>query len=325
LSIKERCFQKGGNLLASLRGEGNAIALDQISTASLGTVTPQLDLTIHWQPQGALMVKSDADGIAVDILPLVSAQNGNTTFVIPGSSIKGALRSQAERIMRTVLSTHQIVDGFNDQVEVPMVTEIFGKSPRKDVPGNIGLLYIEDCYAKLSMKADEWEKVRASKESSDLRKNLDDLAILNVANAKLKHTQQAFHVAIDRWTGGAADNFLYSNLEPMNVDWEPIQISLKLPQRNESELKSYLALLFLLIRDLQSDRIPLGYGVNRGMGAIAISNIKLTGSGLDTLLPSLNFPLDLQGGNTADLGQEVLQQLTSAWQAKIIQLQQEAN
>jgi CRISPR/Cas system CSM-associated protein Csm3 (group 7 of RAMP superfamily) len=177
------------------------------------------------------------------------------------------------------------------------------------------------------MKADEWEKIRASTTSGDLRKNLDDLAILNAANAKLKHTQQAFHVAIDRWTGGAADSFLYSNLEPMNVDWEPIEISLKLPlklpQRDEPELKSYLALLFLLIRDLQSDRIPLGYGVNRGMGAIAINNIKLTGSGLETLLPNLNFPLDLQGGNIGDLGQEILQTLTDVWIDKITKIQSE--
>jgi CRISPR/Cas system CSM-associated protein Csm3 (group 7 of RAMP superfamily) len=322
LSIKERCFQNRENLLASLRGEGNAIALDQISTASLDTETPQLDLTIHWQPQGALMVKSAADGIAVDILPLVSAKNGKTTFVIPGSSIKGALRSQAERIMRTVLSTHQIVDRFNDQVEVPIVTEIFGKSPKKDEKGNIGLLYIEDCYAKLSMPADEWEKVRASTNELELRQTLDYLATLDAINARLRNTQQAFHVAIDRWTGGAADSFLYSNLEPMSVDWEPIQISLKLPQKGELELKSYLALLFLLIRDLQSDRIPLGYGVNRGMGAIQLTNIELKSSGIGNLLPTdLKFPTELKGGNIADL-KEVLPILTKAWQDKIQSLQE---
>lgn len=338
VNLREICFQDREKLLASLKGnqKNDERSLNDISTESLNTTSSQIDLTIYWQPQGALMVKSAADGIAVDILPLVSAKNGNTTFVIPGNSIKGALRSQAERIMRTLLSSNKSYKDeyskldekrFNDQVEVPIVTEIFGKSPKKDIPGNIGLLYIEDCYAKLSMKADDWEKVRASTTSNELRKNLDtiankgslddDLAILKAANAKLKYTQQAFHVAIDRWTGGAADSFLYSNLEPMSVDWEPIQISLKLPQRDESELKSYLALLFLLIRDLQSDRIPLGYGVNRGMGAIAISKIKLTGSGLDDLLPNLSLPLELQGGNIAGLDKELLDALTNAWHNKI--------
>lgn len=55
------------------------------------------------------MVKAEGEGIAVDILPLISGFDGGITFVLPGSSIKGALRTQAERIIRTVLQkeTHR--------------------------------------------------------------------------------------------------------------------------------------------------------------------------------------------------------------------------
>jgi hypothetical protein len=81
------------------------------------------------------------------------------------------------------------------------------------------------------------------------------------------------------------------------------------------------ALLFLMLRDLSTGKIPLGYGVNRGMGAIAINNIKLTGSGLDALLPSLPRNLELQGGNISSIGKTTLQVLTDAWQAKITSIQ----
>ncbi|MFN7357262.1 MAG: hypothetical protein ACK5UZ_18465, partial [Pseudanabaena sp.] len=185
--------------------------------------------------------------------------------------------------------------------------------------GRIGALAVDDCYAIVNISENQWQDITSAEKELPLRNALDQ--------AGLNNTQQAFHVAIDRWTGGAADGFLYSTLEPMGVNWEPIQLTLdlnpeRLPVKDQLPI---VALLSLMLRDLSTGKIPLGYGVNRGMGAIVINNIKLTGSGLDTLLPSLNFPLDLQGGNTADLGQEVLQQLTSAWQAKIIQLQQEAN
>ena len=84
-----------------------------------------------------------------------------------------------------------------------------------------------------------------------------------------------------------------------------------------------IALLFLMLRDLSAGKIPLGYGVNRGMGVIAINNINLTGSGLDTLLPNLNFPLDLQGGNISGLGEEVLQSLTDVWKTSFQPQKQE--
>ena len=34
------------------------------------------------------------------------------------------------------------------------------------------------------------------------------------------------HVAVDRWTGGAAENLLFSVAEPVSASWQPIQMSL---------------------------------------------------------------------------------------------------
>jgi CRISPR/Cas system CSM-associated protein Csm3 (group 7 of RAMP superfamily) len=61
-----------------------------------------LTITIKWQPKSALMVKASYEGIGVDMLPLVSGiGNDKVSLLLPGSSIKGAFRAHAERIVRT--------------------------------------------------------------------------------------------------------------------------------------------------------------------------------------------------------------------------------
>ncbi|WP_286394415.1 RAMP superfamily CRISPR-associated protein [Pseudanabaena mucicola] len=327
LKILDQNLSTRQGILNTLRDKGTGTTLGALSNQPVTRNNPKLYIEIQWQPISPVMVKAEADGIAVDSLPLVSANGSGLTFVLPGSSIKGALRTQAERIMRTVLDqpvpNGKSKQNFSNQLEqVELIRELFGASAKikdKEQHGRIGALAVDDCYASVNISENQWQDITSAEKELPLRNALDQ--------AGLNNTQQAFHVAIDRWTGGAADGFLYSTLEPMGVNWEPIQLTLdlnpeRLPVKDQLPI---VALLSLMLRDLSTGKIPLGYGVNRGMGAIVINNIKLTGSGLDTLLPSLNFPLDLQGGNTADLGQEVLQQLTSAWQAKIIQLQQEAN
>ena len=47
---------------------------------------PRLDITIGWKPDGPLMVKAGFDGIAVDMLPLVSATAGGVSLVLPHES-----------------------------------------------------------------------------------------------------------------------------------------------------------------------------------------------------------------------------------------------
>ena len=318
LKILDQNFSTPDGILNTLRGNGTGITLGALSSQSVIQKYPKLHIEIEWQPISPVMVKAEADGIAVDSLPLVSANGSGLTFVLPGSSIKGALRTQAERIMRTVLNqpvpNDKSKQNFSNQLEqVELIRELFGAAAKikdKEQHGQIGALAVDDCYASLNISQNQWQAITSAEKELNLRNALNQ--------AGLNNTQQAFHVGIDRWTGGAADGFLYSTLEPMGVSWEPIHLTFDLRRvKEESNYLPAIALLFLLLRDLSTGKIPLGYGVNRGMGAIAINNIKLIGSGLETLLPSLNFPLELQGGNTANLGQEVLQGLTSAWQAKV--------
>ncbi|MEV6981855.1 RAMP superfamily CRISPR-associated protein [Sphaerisporangium sp. NPDC051017] len=87
---------------------------------------------------------------------------------------------------------------------------------------------------------------------------------------------RADHVALDRWTGGAADGRLFSVLEPYDVDWEPIRLSVDLT-RLGAERDIALALLLLTLRDLAGGRLPLGASTNRGFGDIEVTQITLTG------------------------------------------------
>ena len=89
----------------------------QARTSSQMRSCPRLTITIKWKPVGPLMVKAGFDGIAADMLPLTSGIDGQIAMVIPGSSIKGALRSQAERIVRTLLD-RTVSGNFLDDVQL---------------------------------------------------------------------------------------------------------------------------------------------------------------------------------------------------------------
>src|SRR5207237_10355566 len=99
--------------------------------AHQGRKRPWLDIVIGWEPDGPLMVKAGYDGIAADMLPLVSGLTGGIAPVLPGSSIKGAFRTRAEQIVCTLLDIKPSdAKGerrkFLDDTVVPMVDELFG-------------------------------------------------------------------------------------------------------------------------------------------------------------------------------------------------------
>jgi CRISPR/Cas system CSM-associated protein Csm3 (group 7 of RAMP superfamily) len=95
------------------------------------------------------------------------------------------------------------------------------------------------------------------------------------------------HVAIDRWTGGAADHRLFSVLDPAaRTGWEPIQLTLDVGRltraRNRGDSPSLaLPLLLLVLRDLTDGWLSLGYGGTRGRGQIEVQDVRFAGAGLD--------------------------------------------
>jgi CRISPR/Cas system CSM-associated protein Csm3 (group 7 of RAMP superfamily) len=281
---------------------------------------PRLDIVIDWEPDGPVMVKSDAEGISVDMLPLVGGVGGELALVIPGSSIKGALRTQAERIEATMTSMPPYGslpeaeqekadlrerepepgteptgrDRFLKQLgRCPLAETLFGApgkpgersskhvSPDDPPRPGLGALGVEDCFATPRFRRSAWQKVMSAgagrgEEDKSQAEMLDALH-----KAGLKQAYPATHVAIDRWTGGAAENFLYSVLEPHGVTWPPMRLSVDLGRLPEGDRLPALALLLLTLRDLLKQRIPIGFAGNRGMGTVKVRDIAFELSGMD--------------------------------------------
>jgi CRISPR/Cas system CSM-associated protein Csm3 (group 7 of RAMP superfamily) len=213
------------------------------------------------------MVKSGMDGIETDMMPLVSGTAGGLLPVIPGSSIKGTLKSQARRIIRTMFGNIQ-----DNDVRFGAVTCIFGDA------NHSGLAFIDDVYLAADHPVPKADWLG------------EDQAEIN------RVTLHEDHVAIDRFTGGASEGALY-NARPIprtvsfkdenggitksELRWNPIRIVVdfsmrKVADRRGAEKKRLLALalLFLLIKDMNEGLIPLGFGTNRGFGEIEISKVE---------------------------------------------------
>lgn len=261
-----------------------------------------LHLTIDWAPVGPLMTKASHDGIAVDMLPKVAGiDNDKMTLVLPGSGIKGALRTQAERIVRTVLASKLLEDDL-EQINVALVDDLFGSAKKASTnTGKRACLRINTCYAKNNYTIKQWQNIENAKSSENSEPLYTALKEAKLRN--IPYFEQGFHVGIDRWTGGAADGFLYSAIEPFEVEWEPIEIHLDLDRLHSKFQKPALALLLLLLRDLSANRLPLGFGVNRGYGELEVKQVSFQWEktdetdetenqyGLDGL--SLNSPISL--------------------------------
>lgn len=300
--IKEQGLVGFDNILKLLNDSGDTRSIKDLKdAASLFTSSsPRLDITITWKPRLPVMVKAGYDGIGVDMLPLTSGTDkDNLALVLPGSSIKGAIRSHAERIVRTLLDC-DCAKGkdLHEQIDsIPLVEELFGgrsksESERKNSDANkkcksnqnmklgLGALAIDDCYTKAeySMNAKQWRGVEIagvdnekSHTAWELWQKLDE-----IPNVKFQPTH---HVAIDRWTGGASEGALYSVLAPTKIDWEPIRLTLDFERIENDSRLLVLMLLLLILRDVAENRLPFGFATNRGMGEIEVKSFEFIGSG----------------------------------------------
>ena len=136
-------------------------------------------------------------------------------LVLPGSSVRGALRARASRIARTILYRKR-EDETPDWSNVPvhdqlandptLVRALFGTTERR------GAVTVLDTLSKLS------------------------------ENGKAEKLRTVAHNAGDRWTGGVADKALYFEEYPI-PDWEPLHIEVDLdrivgPSQDESGPKN---------------------------------------------------------------------------------------
>ncbi|MBY0523611.1 MAG: hypothetical protein K2R98_09430 [Gemmataceae bacterium] len=365
--LTEQVFGTREGILALLRQSAGAPVsssdIEQARAKLPARLRPRLELKISWTPVGPLMVKAGYDGIAVDMLPLTSGIDGQLALVLPGSSIKGACRSQAERIVRTLLGIN-LPENFLDDIKdprtnnlcnscrtdfqsvrvsldgleirptcncstycyaapkLPLIDELFGQrgernkdSPADTLRSGLGAVRVSDCYGERRLPQELWQSIQSAHGDVELRTALHA--------AGLQPWAQAYHVAIDRWLGSAAESMLYSVLEPHRVAWEPLTLELDLERLPEALHEAAIALVLLVVRDLAQHRLPLGFGTNRGMGSVQVDSVQLNGEGLPESLAALNN-ITLPNGRLGELPTGIRDRLNRAWQVWIARPRQEA-
>lgn len=224
------------------------------------------------QLQEALMLRAGTteDRGPVPAVPLFDSpvedpeNPGEARLVLPGSSIRGALRARASRIARTVMAVlrpstvsdwapNSASKGLHWQVdnEPSLVRYLFGTTKYR------GAVVVHDC----------------------------------VATDNGKHTR-VMHNAIDRWTGGIADGLLFSELVYVDTVWDRLTIDVDVDRlltnadpssatRASNKAKAALCLLGLTLAELCTGTLPLGSRVTRGLGQVDVKELTITGgSGL---------------------------------------------
>ena len=214
-------------------------------------------------------------------------------LLIPGTSIRGALRSRASRIARTVLAARDELSelashDLHEQIaaEPNLVRYMFGSTEYR------GAITVHDC-----LSTERGKRIEVT------------------------------HNAIDRWTGGVIDGGLFTEAVYLGTEWEPITISIDLRQllsnieaekgeakdkpkeaekqetqqdgQKDSQQREHVyapyaraayVLLGLVLAELSAGTLPLGSRSTRGLGQVVVSTIKVEGAdreGVD--LPSWNL------------------------------------
>ena len=211
-------------------------------------------------------------------------------LLIPGTSIRGALRSRASRIARTVLAARDELSTFashdlHEQIaaEPNLVRYMFGSTEYR------GAVTVHDC----------------------------------LSTERGKHIEVT-HNAIDRWTGGVIDGGLFTEAVYLGTKWQPITIDIDLHQllnnieaekrepkskpdeagtkqdgQKDAQLPKHVhaayaraayVLLGLVLAELTAGTLPLGSRSTRGLGQVVVTTIEVEGAdrkGVD--LPSWYF------------------------------------
>lgn len=247
------------------------------------------------RPNGPIMIKAGESGGSDPTRPSMefvrTYRNGKPQVYLPGPSLKGALRAQAERICRSLdnddrqradLDQRKAVFG-PDEPLLPLADNPFGKKRTPHTKELKELAYKgkeglgskekEDFEFNSSEYLDELEPTgsnatatiyRLSPFVSQMFGNTSLASHIRFADAYsdegLIQIEERNGVAIDRIYGSVA-------VGPFNYE-TVVQGEFKTRIDFKNLTVAQLGLLGLVLRDLSEGRIPLGFAKSRGMGHI---------------------------------------------------------
>lgn len=242
-------------------------------------VAPPLSISITLKFEGSFLVDDpskkvkdesapgDREGKPADHEPLLDVDGRP---FLPSSSFRGAFRSQAERILRTI--------GGDNAACYPD-----GSGPRPTCRPVADVAKVKTlCPACQLFGATGWKSpvdIQPFKPSGPIGE---------------AHLQD--FVAIDRFTGGAAEGAKFD----ARSFYRPVlsgAIQIRLDRLPISSSQALLGLLLLTLRDLEEGDIRFGFGASKGYGACTASIDAITGgAGISAPIGFLDEVKDYFGG-----------------------------
>ena len=200
-----------------------------------------------------------------------STKDSTAPLLIPGTSIRGALRSRCSRIARTVL--------YADNPPSPV--ESFTQA---DSDGNQVPIDIHEQLAK------EPRLVRYMFGTTEYR------GAVRVRDCTTKNTGPSIkvtHNAIDRWTGGVVEGLLFNEVTYPHATWNDIVIEVDTARllqnvKTESSIadlslddcvpfaRASWCLLCIALAELSAGTLPLGGKTTRGHGQVEVTGISMS-------------------------------------------------
>lgn len=227
--------------------------------------------------------------------------------VLTGASLRGVLRSHAERIARTLATLE--ADGLNEFLQHCPACDPNARRPGKDTPDD-RLPPLESCDSLLLFEGSKGGGVEI--EAGDLclacqlfgsprrgsRLIVEDAPYQSNDQQAKPVLKMLDFLAVDRFTGGGADRFKFDAL----ALWKPafkLRLHLDNPEAWE------LGWLALVLRDLVEGWLRLGMGAAKGFGQIKLTGLKST---LGYLSPAdiTDLELEAQGQRNESLYSEVM-------------------
>ena len=240
------------------------------------------------------------------------AHEDKASLLLPGTSIRGALRSHCSRIAHSIVSDSDRCEELTmaEDVHKQLATDpflvryLFGTTEYR------GAVRVHDCEGQIPTEAEK--------------------------DKPLKLTRNA----IDRVTGSAAHGALYSELLYPHATWDPIVIEIDLKQlrRNicqdlddctlpdthsedqgdehpavKNRRRAAILLLTMAVTDLCEGVLPLGGGTGGGLGFIDVSRVSFIG--LPDATSPVEIPFEVHEART-DFARNILTSVISAFGEK---------
>jgi CRISPR/Cas system CSM-associated protein Csm3 (group 7 of RAMP superfamily) len=195
-------------------------------------------------------------------------RGGPKAAELPAASLRGALRSGAERILRTIADHAKLR---------PSICDPSSSSCRCPIDPATGRKRQDESWCCLACRVFG---------NVDLASRL----AVSVRMEDVRSRPAPFdHLAIDRFTGGSRDRLKFDAMAALGGSFH---VTLTLDRLSKDDTSWMLGLLALMLQDLHQGRITVGHGASKGHGVFRISDwgedwSKLIPGGLDAAVRAL--------------------------------------